>query len=72
MKRLQVHMAIEDLAQSGQFCETLFAATPMVVKDDFAKLTCWISYDVSGYPLDGPVPAPAALLRRPHLPPRAL
>jgi hypothetical protein len=37
MKRLQVHMPVEDLAQSSRFCMTLFAATPIGVKDDYAK-----------------------------------
>ena len=36
MKRLQVHVAIEDHAQSARFYLTLFAATPIVVKNDHA------------------------------------
>lgn len=37
MKRLHVHMSVEDLAQSIRFYSTLFAAEPSVVKSDYAK-----------------------------------
>ena len=37
MKRLHVHVAVDDLAQSIQFYSTLFAAEPTVVKEDYAK-----------------------------------
>ena len=37
MKRLHVHVAVEDLSQAIQFYSTLFAADPAVVKDDYAK-----------------------------------
>jgi catechol 2,3-dioxygenase-like lactoylglutathione lyase family enzyme len=37
MKRLHVHMSVEDLDQSIRFYSTLFAAEPAVVKDDYAK-----------------------------------
>jgi catechol 2,3-dioxygenase-like lactoylglutathione lyase family enzyme len=37
MKRLHVHLAVEDLAQSTRFYSTLFAAEPTVVKDDYVK-----------------------------------
>src|SRR6267142_5802597 len=37
MKRLHVHVSVEDLAQSTRFYSTLFAAEPTVVKDDYAK-----------------------------------
>ena len=37
MKRLHVHVAVEDLAQSTRFYSTLFAAGPTVVKPDYAK-----------------------------------
>jgi catechol 2,3-dioxygenase-like lactoylglutathione lyase family enzyme len=37
MKRLHVHVAVEDLAQSTRFYSTLFAAEPTVVKDDYVK-----------------------------------
>lgn len=37
MKRLHVHVSVEDLAQSIRFYSTLFAASPTVVKDDYAK-----------------------------------
>lgn len=37
MKRLHVHVAVEDLAQSIRFYSTLFAATPTVEKPDYAK-----------------------------------
>ena len=37
MKRLHVHVSVDDLAQSTRFYSTLFAAEPTVVKDDYAK-----------------------------------
>lgn len=37
MKRLHVHVAVEDLAASIRFYSTLFAAQPVVLKDDYAK-----------------------------------
>ena len=37
MKRLHVHVAVEDLAQSIRFYSTLFAAEPTVRKPDYAK-----------------------------------
>ena len=37
MKRLHVHMSVEDLDQSIRFYSTLFAAEPTVVKPDYAK-----------------------------------
>lgn len=37
MKRLHVHVGVDDLAQSIRFYSTLFAAEPAVVKDDYAK-----------------------------------
>jgi catechol-2,3-dioxygenase len=37
MKRLHVHVAVEDLTQSVRFYSTLFAAEPSVLKDDYAK-----------------------------------
>ena len=37
MKRLHVHVSVEDLAQSIRFYSTLFATAPTVVKDDYAK-----------------------------------
>lgn len=37
MKRLHVHVSVDDLAQSIQFYRTLFAAEPTVTKDDYAK-----------------------------------
>jgi catechol 2,3-dioxygenase-like lactoylglutathione lyase family enzyme len=37
MKRLHVHVAVEDLASSLRFYSTLFAAEPVVLKDDYAK-----------------------------------
>ena len=37
MKRLHVHIAVEDLSQSVRFYSTLFDADPTVVKDDYAK-----------------------------------
>jgi hypothetical protein len=37
MKRLHVHVHVDDLGQSIRFYSTLFAAEPTVVKDDYAK-----------------------------------
>ena len=37
MKRLHVHMSVENLDQSIRFYSTLFAAAPTVVKPDYAK-----------------------------------
>ena len=37
MKRLHVHVAVDDLAKSIGFYSTLFAAGPTVVKSDYAK-----------------------------------
>jgi catechol-2,3-dioxygenase len=37
MKRLHVHMSVEDICQSVRFYSTLFAAEPAVVKPDYAK-----------------------------------
>ncbi len=37
MKRLHVHVSVDDLAQSIRFYSTLFAATPAVTKPDYAK-----------------------------------
>ena len=37
MKRLHVHLHVDDLSQSIRFYSTLFAAEPTVVQDDYAK-----------------------------------
>jgi Glyoxalase/Bleomycin resistance protein/Dioxygenase superfamily len=37
MKRLHVHVSVDDLSQSIRFYSTLFAAAPTVLKDDYAK-----------------------------------
>ena len=37
MKRLHVHMSVEDISQSVRFYSTLFAAEPAVTKPDYAK-----------------------------------
>jgi catechol 2,3-dioxygenase-like lactoylglutathione lyase family enzyme len=37
MKRLHVHVAVDDLAASIKFYSTMFAAEPTVVKSDYAK-----------------------------------
>jgi catechol-2,3-dioxygenase len=37
MKRLHVHVAVDDLTQSVRFYSTLFAAEPSVLKHDYAK-----------------------------------
>jgi hypothetical protein len=37
MKRLHVHVSVDDLAGSIRFYSTLFAAEPSVVKPDYAK-----------------------------------
>jgi catechol 2,3-dioxygenase-like lactoylglutathione lyase family enzyme len=53
MKRLHVHVSVDDLAQSIRFYSTLFAAEPTVVKDDYAK---WmlddprVNFAISSFP----------------------
>ncbi|MGB8277496.1 MAG: ArsI/CadI family heavy metal resistance metalloenzyme [Methylovirgula sp.] len=37
MKRLHVHVSVDDLAHSIRFYNTLFAAEPTVIKPDYAK-----------------------------------
>jgi catechol-2,3-dioxygenase len=37
MKRLHVHVSVDDLAESTRFYSTLFAAAPTVSKPDYAK-----------------------------------
>lgn len=37
MKRMHVHVAVEDLARSIGFYSALFDAQPAVVKSDYAK-----------------------------------
>lgn len=37
MKRLHVHVSVDDIAQSVRFYSTLFAAEPTVIKPDYAK-----------------------------------
>ncbi len=37
MKRLHVHVAVDDLGKSIGFYSTLFGAQPAVLKDDYAK-----------------------------------
>ena len=37
MKRMHVHVSVEDLERSIGFYSTLFGASPSVVKDDYAK-----------------------------------
>jgi hypothetical protein len=37
MKRLHVHVSVEDIVQSTQFYSTLFAAEPTVTKSDYVK-----------------------------------
>ncbi len=37
MKRLHVHVAVDDLSQAVKFYSTLFAAEPNVTKPDYAK-----------------------------------
>jgi catechol 2,3-dioxygenase-like lactoylglutathione lyase family enzyme len=37
MKRLHVHVAVDDLSQAVKFYSTLFAAGPTVTKSDYAK-----------------------------------
>jgi len=37
MKRLHVHVSVEDLARSVRFYSTLFATEPTVLKPDYAK-----------------------------------
>ncbi|MGH8139899.1 MAG: ArsI/CadI family heavy metal resistance metalloenzyme [Steroidobacteraceae bacterium] len=42
MKRLHVHVSVEDIATSIRFYSTLFAAEPTVMKTDYAK---WMMED---------------------------
>ena len=37
MKRLHVHVSVDDLAQSIRFYSTLFATEPSVTKSNYAK-----------------------------------
>jgi len=37
MKRMHLHLSVDDLGQSVGFYETLFGAAPSVHKDDYAK-----------------------------------
>ena len=37
MKRLHVHVSVDDLAQSTRFYSTLFGAEPTVIKNDYVK-----------------------------------
>lgn len=37
MKRLHVHIAVENIEQSTRFYSALFATEPVVLKDDYAK-----------------------------------
>lgn len=37
MKRLHVHMSVDDITHSVKFYSTLFAANPTVIKPDYAK-----------------------------------
>ena len=37
MKRLHVHVVVQDLGESVRFYSPLFAAEPSVIKDDYAK-----------------------------------
>jgi catechol 2,3-dioxygenase-like lactoylglutathione lyase family enzyme len=37
MKRMHIHVSVEDIAQSVRFYSTLFAARPAVIKPDYAK-----------------------------------
>ena len=37
MKRLHVHVAVEDIMRSVGFYSSLFAAKPAVIKRDYAK-----------------------------------
>src|SRR5262245_66672005 len=37
MKRMHVHVSVDDITDAVGFYSALFAATPTVVKDDYAK-----------------------------------
>ena len=37
MKRLHIHVSVDDMAASVRFYQTLFAAEPSVLKSDYAK-----------------------------------
>jgi predicted enzyme related to lactoylglutathione lyase len=41
MKRLHVHVAVNDLTEAIGFYSTLFASEPAIVKDDYAKSVNW-------------------------------
>jgi catechol 2,3-dioxygenase-like lactoylglutathione lyase family enzyme len=43
MKRLHIHVSVEDIEQSIRFYSTLFAAEPIVSKPDYAK---WMLEDL--------------------------
>ena len=50
MKRFHVHVSVDDLTASIRFYSVLFAAEPVVVKDDYAKWMLddpWINFAVS-------------------------
>jgi catechol 2,3-dioxygenase-like lactoylglutathione lyase family enzyme len=50
MKRLHVHVGVNDLEQSIRFYSTLFAADPTVRKDDYAKWMLddpWVNFAIS-------------------------
>ena len=86
MKRLHVHVSVDDLAQSTRFYSTLFAAEPTVVKDDYVK---WmlddprVNFAIStragraagishlGIQAEDASPAPSARLSRPRQQPAA-
>ena len=59
MKRLHVHVGVDDLAQSIRFYSTLFGAEPSVAKPDYAK---WMLEDprASRYLLTGTLNRPCA------------
>lgn len=51
MKRMHLHVNAPDLSQSIPFYNTLFGATPTLVRDDYAK---WMLDDSNINPISRP------------------
>jgi catechol 2,3-dioxygenase-like lactoylglutathione lyase family enzyme len=50
MKRLHVHVAVDDLTKAVKFYSTLFASPPTVTKSDYAKWMLddpWVNFAIS-------------------------
>ena len=57
MKRMHVHVAVDNLDKAIGFYSTLFAAEPTVVKPDYAKWMLEIRASTSPSPCAAPRPA---------------